>query len=734
MKPIEPNKSMNKDVSKGDPKLMASEEESTLNDDTYLTFFEQAPIALWVEDFSKPRLYLEKLAKENNTDIKSVISENPKYIKKLIELIEIKDINNAALELYNASSKQELLQNLKFVFPKKAYKGFSKLVIAILLGETATEIESINKTLQGEEFSVLAKYKVSAGSEKTLKNVIVSIENITNSLKARKELIESEFRYKEAQSIAKIGSWFYNFETDESHWSDEVYKTFGLVVGKDFLNFERFISFVHVDDRELAKGFSIASFLKNPIQNLQYRIITAQGELKYISEIRRVVIENKRIIKFIGIGQDITERVLAEHKLNETKNLLSNTLSSIKDGLVMLDRDSNYTFVNEKAAELLGKNAQQLIGKNIWAEFLGKPGDSFYDNYQKAVKTGKPRSFENYFEPWNKWFENRIIPSQEGVLLFFHEITDKKTTENKIKAAYNIINKSSSVAILSENKWDFPIVFASENTTNLFGYTHTELLSGNIKLYQLVFRDDMAWVSEAVIKFLKAEKSNELKLPPFRIFTKNKEIKWIRANIDAVRNSADEITHIQGISVDITEQKKAEDLFFESSQRLKDQFNNTPLASIIWDLDFKVLEWNNSAERIFGYTAEEAKVNNIKDLLTPPHLTAELDKVRSDAIAGKSGHKSTNQNMTKSGKIITCDWYNVPLKDASGNIIGLASLADDITERIIAKKLLEKSEEKYRSLFEKSFDAVFILKDGFIEDCNEAAIKMFGYKDKQSIL
>ncbi|HEY9222266.1 MAG TPA: PAS domain S-box protein [Lutibacter sp.] len=726
MKHLDPIKIVPVDAENETPDFESFRKKSMLNNDMYFTFFEQAPVALWVEDFSKAKLFVEKIAKENNTDVKSFITENPKFIKKLIDLIEIKDINDAALKLYKASSKQELLQNLKLVFAKKSYRGFSKLVVSILLGETVTEIETINKTLQGEEFNALVKYKVSAGSEKTLENVIVSIENITDRVKAKIEVVESEYRYKEAQSLAKIGSWFHNFETDESHWSDEAFKILGLEAGKDFLNIERFFACLHPEDREFTQTYSADAFLKNPIQNLQYRIITANGELKYISEVRRAIIENQQIVKIIGIGQDITERILNEQKLNTAKNFLSNTLTSIKDGLVILDRDSKYIYVNQKAADLLGENVEALIGKHIWTEFPEKEGDLFYDNYQKAIKKGKPLSFENYFEPWNKWFENRIIPSEEGALMFFHETTDKKETENKIKAAYNIINKSSSVAFLCENKHDFPIVFTSENSHHLFGYTHHEILSGTVKLYQLLYSADVEWVSKEFIKFLKDEKSHELKLPPFRIFTKDGEIKWIRANLDIVRNSADEITHIQGISEDITEHKKAEDLFFESNQRLKDQFNHTPLASIIWDLDFNVLEWNNSAQRIFGYSAEEAKENNIKDLITTPNLVPEMKEIRVKMLNQHDGHKGTNENITKSGKIIICDWYNVALKDAEGKVVGVASLVDDITERMNSKKLLENSERKYRDIFEKAIDAVLILKDGFFVDCNEAALKMFG--------
>lgn len=595
MKHLDPIKIVNKDIVKNNSDVTKK----------YFNFFEHAPISLWIEDFSAVKKEIDALVKESNTNIKTYITNNPDTLTKLASLVTVKEVNNAAVKLYNAKSKEDLLENLPKVFTENSNIGFTKLLVDILLGEKETEIESVNKTFDGHEINTLVKFNVIDGSEETLENVVVSVENIT-------------------------------------------------------------------------------------------------------------------------------ERVLNEQKFNTTKNFLSNTLTSIEDGLVMLDLNSNYIYVNEKAANLLGKNAQELIGKHIWTEFPEKEGDLFYDNYQKAITTGKPLSFENCFKPWDKWFENRLIPSQEGVLIFFHEITDKKKTDNKIKAAYNIINKSATIALLCKNEWDFPIEFASENTINLFGYSHTELINGTVKLQQLVFSEDLKWVSETFFKLFKIEKPNEFKFQPFRILTKNGDVKWVRANIDVVRNSANEITHIQGICEDITERKKAEELFFESNQRLKDQFNHTPLASIIWDANFNVLEWNNSAQRIFGYSAEEAKGLSVKDLITPPYFAPEMKKIQEDILTVKDAHRSTNENITKSGKIITCDWYNVTLKDAVGNIIGVASLADDITERINSKKLLEKSERKYRDIFEKALDAVLILKDGHFINCNEAAIKMFGL-DRETV-
>jgi len=703
------------------------------NNKKYFDFFEHAPVALFIEDFSKVKNYVEKEALKSNTDLQTYLDNNLDVLGNLHSLVIIKEVNETAVKLYNAESKADLLENLEKVFTKKSYKGFSKLVFDILCGKKQTIVETVNKTLQCDIINLSIKYNVEAGSEQSLENVIVSVEDITERVRINKALEVSEKRYKESQEVAKIASWFYDYNTQELFWSNEIYTMLNLDSDNTKLSLDFYLSFVDDDDINKISDFSINYLLQNPNQNLNYRIKTSKGELKYIYEKRSVIIQNEKILRIVGTCQDVTDRVLSEIKLSTTKKLLSNTLSSIKDGFVILDKNGNYLYVNKVATKLLGKSESDLIGKHIWSEFPEDKGDIFYDNYQLAVKTNKPMSFENYFAPWNRWFENRIIPSNGTMLMFFHEITEIKETENKIKEAYNIINKSSSIAILCKNSWDFLVVFASENAEKLFGYSSTDFLAQQIKIHELVHPDDLNYIRNYFFVLLKKGALNSVKPKAFRIITKTGEVKWIETSLDIIKNSKNEITHIQGIARDITERKKTEDLFFKSNQRLQDQFNNTPLASIIWDLDFKVLEWNNSSQRIFGYSEEEAKGKNAIDLIIPPTIENDINSIWKSLLNQESGYRNRNENITKTGEIINCDWYNVALKDVEGNVIGVASLVDDITERVKSKVLLESSEKKYRDIFEKSIDAVLILKDGVFVDCNKSTLKMFGFENKESL-
>ncbi|MBP8792623.1 MAG: PAS domain S-box protein, partial [Lutibacter sp.] len=656
-----------------------------LDSNPYFTYFNNAPLALWIEDLSSAKSYLEIKAKEHNTDAKTYLIQNPDLANELAKMVVVKDVNQTAVDLYKAKSKEDLFQNLDKIFVESSYDGFATLLIDVFLGNKDSQVETVNKTLEGNEFQILLKFTI---TDPSLEHVIIAIEDISERVKIREQLTISKLRYKEAQAISKLGSWSYDFKSNEVYWSDEIYKTIGVdpqsfVPDLNFLN-----SLIIDEDKDKALDFSIDFLLKNRRQQLTYRILTPKKKLKYINEYRNVIVENNRIVKIAGTSQDITKSILAEQVLNDTKTLLSDTISSIKEGYILLDKNFNYTYVNEKAAGLVGKKSIDLIGKNIWEEFPEVINNKFQTHCFSVLENKKPISFESHIKPWNKWYESRIIPSNDGLLISFHEITEKIISKNKIKEAYNIINKSSSVAILFKNEFDFPIIFASENAQNLFGYTHEEFTGGKIKIHETVLSEDLPIIRDQVFQLLKNNTDTTIKPEPYRIVTKNKTIKWVKSNIDVIRNEEGYITHIQGIVEDYTDRKKVEDAFFKTNQLITDQFNNTPLASIITDISFNVIEWNNSAERIFGYSAKEAIGKNLNDLIILPNLKIEVQKLRESIISNKKGYKNTNENVRKDGEIIICDWYNVTLKDASNNVIGIASLADDITERKKTEVLL----------------------------------------------
>lgn len=179
---------------------------------------------------------------------------------------------------------------------------------------------------------------------------------------------------------------------------------------------------------------------------------------------------------------------------------------------------------------------------------------------------------------------------------------------------------------------------------------------------------------------------------------------------------------------DVTEYYEAERALRESEQLLAVHLSRTPLAAIAWDPDFFVIEWNPSAERIFGYSREEALGRRGADLIVPPDTHSHVYRVFDDLLRSSENNTSINFNITKDGRRILCEWHNTRIADASGRVLGVASFAQDVTERHQAQEALRLSEERYRELCNALPQTIFELDlNGRVTFVNESAYEMFGY-------
>ncbi|MCX7170654.1 MAG: PAS domain-containing protein, partial [Proteobacteria bacterium] len=117
------------------------------------------------------------------------------------------------------------------------------------------------------------------------------------------------------------------------------------------------------------------------------------------------------------------------------EGFLLEILERVNDGVVAFDTELNYTYVNAAGGKLLGRIPADLVGKNYWMEYPEARGTPFALAYQRALETQTPITFEDHYAPWDRWFENRLYPSPNGLTIFFSEITERKHAEAAVREA-----------------------------------------------------------------------------------------------------------------------------------------------------------------------------------------------------------------------------------------------------------------------------------------------------------
>lgn len=151
-------------------------------------------------------------------------------------------------------------------------------------------------------------------------------------------------------------------------------------------------------------------------------------------------------------------------------------------------------------------------------------------------------------------------------------------------------------------------------------------------------------------------------------------------------------TGLVAVELDITERVDAVRARRESDDRLARHVQQTPLAYIEWGMEREVLSWNPGAERIFGHSAAEALGRNLEDLVVPASAAKAVHEICGRLLRKEGGGFSTNENITRDGKVIVCEWHNTPLVDDTGRVIAVASHAQDITERVALEERLRQAQ------------------------------------------
>jgi PAS domain S-box-containing protein len=423
---------------------------------------------------------------------------------------------------------------------------------------------------------------------------------------------------------------------------------------------------------------------------------------------------NASVIKYMGqkailsINRDITERKKAEIELHKSEERFRRLAENAPEIIYRfrISPDPGFEFINPAVTEIAGYTPQEHYNNPELGFHIIHPEDRIKLNgLFKGIIPKYPHQVR-WIRKDGKiiWMEDRTTPiyNEKGELIAIEgiarEITEQREAEEALRESEKKFREMADLSPLVVYEIDINanLTFFNKQASVIFGFSEHDLMS-NFNVLDRVIPEDRVRARENMKKIMNGK---SLSNTEYTMIRKDGSTFPALVNSNPVFKD-DKPVGLRGIIVDITERKLAENKIKESQQRLSSHLNNTPLGSIFWDIDFKVIEWNSSAERIFGYNKEEALGRHPYSLIVPKEIQGQIDYVFSQLLSQTGGSRSVNENVTKDGKRILCDWYNVAITDLDDNVTGVASLVDDITEQKETERKLKESRNQLRSLAER---------------------------------
>ncbi|MGF2413808.1 PAS domain S-box protein [Ferruginibacter sp.] len=268
----------------------------------------------------------------------------------------------------------------------------------------------------------------------------------------------------------------------------------------------------------------------------------------------------------LRLNQLVQEKTL---QLQASEKNYRITLERIADAFVALDTNWCYTYMNSKAGEIFNCDPKNIIGKNIWTVFPDGAGQPFYQAYHKAMELQQYIYIEEHFLSAERWFENHIYPSPEGVSIFLRDITKRKKAEQELQQSnerFQLISRATNDALW---EWNFETseLWGNETHQQLFGLTMADPVPGENVWQERIHPGDRNTIIDKQAASLTSDKS--VFITEYRFRMPNNQYRFIYDRCYILRNLQGRPLRMVGSMMDITEQKKAEQEIENVNEQLR---------------------------------------------------------------------------------------------------------------------------------------------------------------------
>lgn len=457
---------------------------------------------------------------------------------------------------------------------------------------------------------------------------IGTAEDVTEKQNLIRQLRQSESMYMQAEELAGMGNWRWDVANNKLEWTDQLYKIYGLEPQSEQITIDRFLKFVHPDDRDAIEE-SIKQNFPNEFLDFTFCIVTEGGVEKTLRSIAQVQKnEQGQIINIIGTEQDITERQMLISRLQESEKLYKQAQALAKMGNWAMNMKTNVFTWSDEMFAIYKADRGKEITINEWADYI-HPDEKEevlkyldncirtqtpYDNPHRIVipKTGAIKTLQQRGEfTFNKMGEAVKLTGTT------QDVTEQFLTQQRLRENQTFIRKIADATpsiIASYNIHSGQYTFISEGLKKLLGYDPKEVKEKGAAFFaDIIHPDDLQPLMEKNAIALKEanhpeniEQSDIIEFV-YRMRHIDGAYLWFHTYGTVFdRNANGNVEHVLNISLDVTDQYEAIKRIEEQEHFIEHIADASPTVLYVYDIASESFAYmNKEIFFVLGYTRDE---------------------------------------------------------------------------------------------------------------------------------
>ncbi len=565
--------------------------------------------------------------------------------------------NRFAEQLYGWARDEALGQSLpSLLVPYAQQSGDAQILTQVGLGQsevltndvimqrrdgTRLHVEMTNSPIYDETGALLGFVSVS--------------KDISENKLAELNLRESEARYRLLlESVEDYAIYMLDLDGRVASWNTGAQRLKGYRA--DEIIGQHFSRFYLPEDIALGRpqnALEVAARLGR--SELEGWRVRKNGELFWANVLITAVRDEKGALRgFSKVTRDITERKSVQDKLERTNQEILTIWESMTDAFFATDVQLRITYVNEQTCRLWQKTREELIGQHLWETFPRAQELKFGSEYARALEQQVPVTFEEFYPPFNMWFEVHAYPLEVGLAVYFRDITERKTSEQAIRQ--NEARFQSIVAnapgmvyqfiLQSDGTIDIP--FVNDGSRRLFEMTPDEIRSNASSFSQMIYPDDLAtWqvsIVQSAASLVPWDWEGRIKLP-------SGKTKWVQGAARP-RRLPNGGTLWDSLLTDITDRKHAEEE--------RDRFFTLSLDMLcIVDGRGFFRRFNPAFEETLGFSFAELTAHSLLDFVHPDDANATRLALQDLWVNGAT-QQFVNRFRCRDGSYKWLSWRSTP--------------------------------------------------------------------------